>query len=151
VPDAKDPGEYFETGGDIRAWVLAGLPPVFKLKKDAPKPQAPKQAALQDLVGTTVSGHQYVVAADPRRVHLLRQQYPGAVVFTRGEIAALQGMSKEQAEQMLLIKKEFGGLIESTRPLEPGETEAFEQRRKETAIAPQQPAAPEMIQSQLGI
>jgi hypothetical protein len=152
VPDAKDPGEYFEAGGDIRAWVLAGLPPVFKIKKDAPKPQAPKQAAAQDLVGTTVSGHQYVVAADPRRVHLLRQQHPDAVVFTGAEIARLQGMSKEDAELMLIAKKEFGGFIEETRALEPGETEAFAQHRKETAVCTQTtPAAPEMIQAGLGI
>jgi hypothetical protein len=153
-PSAKDPGEYFEAGGDIRAWVLAGLPPVFKLKKAAPKkPEqpAPKPAPPQDLIGTTVNGHKYVIAADPNRVHQLREQHQDAVVFTGAEIARLRGMSKEEAEQMLLAKKEFGGFIESTRTLEPGETEEFEQRMKETAIAPQQPAAPEMIQSQLGI
>ncbi|MFQ5736619.1 MAG: hypothetical protein ACE5GY_07120 [Thermodesulfobacteriota bacterium] len=27
VPEGKDPGDYRKAGGDIRAWVLAGLPP----------------------------------------------------------------------------------------------------------------------------
>lgn len=31
VPRGKDPGEYFASGGDIRAWILAGLPPVFQV------------------------------------------------------------------------------------------------------------------------
>ena len=26
VPEGSDPGEYFKAGGDIRAWILAGLP-----------------------------------------------------------------------------------------------------------------------------
>lgn len=29
VPEAKDPGEYFEAGGDLRTWVMAGLPSVL--------------------------------------------------------------------------------------------------------------------------
>jgi hypothetical protein len=31
VPEGKDPGEAFELGMDVRAWVLAGLPPVFRV------------------------------------------------------------------------------------------------------------------------
>ena len=27
VPEGKDPGEYCQTGGDIRAWIEAGLEP----------------------------------------------------------------------------------------------------------------------------
>lgn len=37
VPEGKDPGEYFKAGGDIREWVIAGLPPGLKpapLKKE---------------------------------------------------------------------------------------------------------------------
>jgi DNA primase len=29
VPEGKDPGEFFERGGDLRAWILAGLPPAL--------------------------------------------------------------------------------------------------------------------------
>ncbi|MCK5606397.1 hypothetical protein KAR91_31135 [Candidatus Pacearchaeota archaeon] len=32
VPEGKDPGEAFTLGLDIKKWVLAGLPPAFKVK-----------------------------------------------------------------------------------------------------------------------
>lgn len=32
VPEGKDPGEAYQKGLDVRKWVLAGLPPVFKVK-----------------------------------------------------------------------------------------------------------------------
>ncbi|WP_319525744.1 primase-helicase zinc-binding domain-containing protein [uncultured Desulfosarcina sp.] len=31
VPEGKDPGEAFEKGIDLRAWLLVGLPPVFRM------------------------------------------------------------------------------------------------------------------------
>jgi hypothetical protein len=31
VPEGKDPGEAFEKGINLRAWILAGLPPVFRM------------------------------------------------------------------------------------------------------------------------
>ena len=31
VPEGKDPGEAFACGVNLRAWILAGLPPVFRL------------------------------------------------------------------------------------------------------------------------
>lgn len=36
VPDGKDPGEAFESGVDLRAWVLAGLPPRFRVRRASP-------------------------------------------------------------------------------------------------------------------
>ena len=35
VPDGKDPGEAFEKGINLRAWILAGLPPVFRMAGSA--------------------------------------------------------------------------------------------------------------------
>ena len=33
VPEGKDPGEYFKDhGGNIRKWIIAGLPPIFKME-----------------------------------------------------------------------------------------------------------------------
>ena len=36
VPEGKDPGEAFEKGIDLRAWILSGLPPVFRMAGLAP-------------------------------------------------------------------------------------------------------------------
>lgn len=38
VPEGKDPGEYFERGGDVRAWIEAGLPAVRRLRSGRPGP-----------------------------------------------------------------------------------------------------------------
>ncbi|MEZ6854218.1 primase-helicase zinc-binding domain-containing protein [Halodesulfovibrio aestuarii] len=44
VPQEKDPGEYVEKGGDLRKWLLAGLPPVLTLpsRKKSTAPPALK-------------------------------------------------------------------------------------------------------------
>ncbi len=46
VPRGKDPGDYRKEGGDIRAWVLAGLPPGLRpapYVREEKLPEAPKQ------------------------------------------------------------------------------------------------------------
>lgn len=35
VPDGKDPGEAFEKGVDLREWILAGLPPSYRIGRSA--------------------------------------------------------------------------------------------------------------------
>jgi hypothetical protein len=113
VPAGTDPGDYVKDhNGDLRAWVLAGLPPIFHIEKPIekkPAPQIPEHAK-----GKTVNGHGYILAYEAEHVLLLKSLYPGDVVFSPREIAALKGMSKEDAELMLLAKKEFSGFIEGT-------------------------------------
>ncbi|MHC1701772.1 MAG: primase-helicase zinc-binding domain-containing protein [Humidesulfovibrio sp.] len=42
VPAGKDPGDAFKEGEDLRAWILAGLPPVLRQgRPEAPAPQGP--------------------------------------------------------------------------------------------------------------
>jgi len=56
VPRGKDPGEYHKAGGNIREWILAGLPPGLKpqparLTEEAPGPcpgQAPATQSPDD-------------------------------------------------------------------------------------------------------
>ena len=151
VPAAKDPGEYFEAGGDIRAWVMAGLPPVFSLPKEVPKPApapAPEKAGHPEtdhIVGRTINGHQYVIAP-AAAAQQMRQQYPEAVVITPAELQHMQGMSREEAELVLLAKKEFGGTVIRNRPLEPGEYADLIQAEKPEAA----PLPPEPVQETLG-
>lgn len=50
VPAGKDPGDYAVMGGDLRAWVLAGMPPVERLRSEskeskAVRPTEPQPAA----------------------------------------------------------------------------------------------------------
>ena len=35
VPEGKDPGEFFEIGGDIKKWIIAGLPPALTMNLNA--------------------------------------------------------------------------------------------------------------------
>jgi DNA primase len=120
VPAGKDPGEYYQDhSGNIRAWVLAGLPPAFHVQK--PVKAKPERSVPEHVKGTTVNGHSYVVAYHITDVGQLIDHYPEAVVFSPEEMAALKGMSQEEAELMLLVKKNFNGKIIETKPFEPAD------------------------------
>jgi len=117
VPAEKDPGEFFESGGDIRQWVIDGLPPVFHVQ--APQSQPNKQQSAADYLpehakGQTINGHAYVVAYHHSHVQLLQRHYQDAEVFSPSDMAALKGMGQEEAEKMLLARKVFDGDIDET-------------------------------------
>ena len=118
VPVEKDPGEACEKGVNIRQWVLDGLPPVFHVQPPVSKtiepPPIPAHAK-----GETINGHGYIVAKQAEDVRELQQIYPDHVVFAPAEIALLQGMSKQQAELVLLAKQTFNGQIVATGPAAP--------------------------------
>jgi DNA primase len=118
VPAGKDPGEYYQDhGGDICAWVLSGLPPVFHVSAVPPKkPAAP--AIPEHSKGTTVNGHDYVVAHRNQDVKSLSLVYPEIVVFSPDEIHELKGMSSEDAEKILIAKKVFCGTVKKTSPVD---------------------------------
>ena len=140
VPTGKDPGEAYAGGIDICRWIQAGLPEVFRQPKGQ-QPERPvpneerievpntedtkvlseKRPVPEHAKGTTVNGHSYAVAYRAEDVAQLQQLYPNAVVFSPTEIAELKGMSQENAEKMLLVKKEFGGIIKETKTIEPGQ------------------------------
>ena len=132
VPAGKDPGEFYQDhGGNIREWVLAGLPPVFHVlpvkqqekKVDNMSTSAPAETSQIPLQipghakGTTLNGYSYAVAYHAVDVDLLEQYYLDRVVFSPAEIEALKGMDTEDAEKMLLVKREFGGVITGTKSL----------------------------------
>lgn len=95
----KDPGEMVERGADLRAWVVAGLPPRFQLRAArlraaetaaaGPRPdEAPEAAAIPDGAQPDRS----IIAADGRQVFLVdnkvdwqAQAAAGRLVCSRGK------------------------------------------------------------------
>ena len=49
VPEGKDPGEAFAKGVDLRAWILAGLPPVFRIAGSTLLDGAPGEATEREV------------------------------------------------------------------------------------------------------
>jgi hypothetical protein len=98
VIGGKDPSEAFKAGVDIRAWVLAGLPPRFHIKAEtktgsAPQNQAPHQAAAQG----KASGCHIVTLTDGREIHVVKDETlwkklsaGGKLVFSENEMIRLQ-------------------------------------------------------------
>lgn len=44
VPDGGDPGEYFQDhGGDIRVWIMEGLPPGLRISRKGENPEKPPE------------------------------------------------------------------------------------------------------------
>lgn len=113
VPAGKDPGEAFQAGVDIRAWIVSGLPAGLR-PASSPAPGAVgRQQIGQDLSaaiyrGSSAKGEIYIVAPDQASGERLTLANPGAVVFTREEIILLKKQSPELAAQInaIIWKKE---------------------------------------------
>lgn len=52
VPAGKDPGDYRKTGGDVRAWILAGLPPGLRPAPPVVEPEKKQPVQADDLSKT---------------------------------------------------------------------------------------------------
>jgi len=48
VPAGKDPGEAFSAGVNLRAWILEGLPPRFKVRKTGRRTAGPSRSKEQE-------------------------------------------------------------------------------------------------------
>ncbi|MCK4620699.1 MAG: hypothetical protein KAT62_00650 [Desulfuromonadales bacterium] len=172
VPAGKDPGEYYQDhNGNIRAWILAGLSPAFHVqKRDCPQPHrglsqdfaenpAPADCLPQHAKGKTLNGHGYVVAYHHQHIELLRRTYPEHVVFSPADMAAIKGMTPEQAELILLEQKILGGDIEATKPIGPDYQEKYMSKRpdfhpaateqQESVTADDVPLPPEPVQDEM--
>lgn len=127
VPSGKDPGDYATQDGNLNTWITAGLPTrtsIAPVGQDV-EPIQPVVTSRGDgafsltdglphhVKGKTINGHHYVIADCEADVALLQQHYR-CTVFTPHEISQLQGMSREDAEVMLLAKAVFDGVIEKT-------------------------------------
>ncbi|MHB8709839.1 MAG: CHC2 zinc finger domain-containing protein [Desulfuromonadales bacterium] len=134
TPAGKDPGEFFQDhGGDIRAWVLSGLPPVFRVTAAPPVNTVPAAAVMAAPVaapvmpavpevksepvgdhgiqgylrGVSAQGIPFIVAETPEILARVRAVYPDEVPFLRSEIRHLQGFSPADAHSLLLVKQAF--------------------------------------------
>lgn len=131
VPVGKDPGEYFEQGGDIRAWVLAGLPAAFHIKYEPPKPAPVKLAAWKLRTST---GLELCIVADKNDKRLYAEK-TGLVTLDESDLEKLKGMDDVTRAEALKVLAVFPGEIKSTRPLK--------------AEAAPLPIEPEYVQQQL--
>ena len=140
MPAGKDPGEYVqEFKGDVRAWIMAGLPeglrveahpePVEEVADPAPSSVTMPAAGTTSLDSailqeekpeyyfqTTGDGRRIAVTEDQEIYWKLESQ--GELVFSRGEMkritlqkedAEAEGITDDIAGIMLEIKDQFRG------------------------------------------
>lgn len=140
VPAGKDPGEFFQEGGDVRAWILSGLPPVFHVSapvvapvasppaeedggQDAVANEVPAEDEGADpgcIVGVSQGGIPYLVATREEDLPSLLEQYPDHAAFCRAEMRHLQGLPQDAIHEQLLFRRRFpGSRIMTTQPLLP--------------------------------
>lgn len=132
VVGAKDPGDAFKAGLNIRNWVIAGLPPAMTINlRQKPKDQAP-QAEAPAVQETPAAPASEAKAFDPgqhvtqikshdgRPIYYTDHQATydrlaaeGKIVVNSREIEVIRtsGATKEQAAVFLNAKEIFGGKI----------------------------------------
>ena len=123
VVGAKDPGDAFKAGIDIRAWILAGLPPAMTISVPAAIKQAeaqttaappvadikePASIQVEYIQGTSKNGHMYFITDNPAGRAKLAGKFPGKAVFTKAEILKMKGMTPKEAEKLIMVKEIFG-------------------------------------------
>ena len=112
VPESKDPGEYVENNnGNIRAWILAGLPPGlrFSHKKEIEKPvvdTSPDIDNKQDVKPICTA----IETKCKRLVHITKDreiyqklEAEGKIVFSEKEVNKVTAFQKDGGEPSLLI------------------------------------------------
>lgn len=133
VPAGKDPGDAYKAGIDLRAWVVAGLPPILTLppppipaaeppRQDIPAAGAaaasPQQTGEVAVPVPEACNHQTIVTATGRTIAVTdnRATYAelatqGIAVFTSREIHMVRGagISRERAELLIDAKECFPG------------------------------------------
>ena len=120
VPEAKDPGEYVKDhGGDIRAWILAGLPPGLRISRKVQEQDS--GSVKQKEAETSKEGKPLYISIDTkcgRLVHITgdRETYrkmeeEGKIVFSKKEVERSTAFQKDGGDPSLLIdiKEIFGG------------------------------------------
>jgi hypothetical protein len=87
VPEGKDPGEAFQAGVDIRAWVLSGLPPAWHVgptssgrKSIEGRPTNMVTSSIQEKGG-------HALPASILELEALLKQYPVRILATENRMA----------------------------------------------------------------
>ena len=128
VPDGKDPGEAFAAGVDLRAWVVAGLPPALQVKATTPQPPPESGGGVDVAVNSTppslggagggevfkiitaADGREFILTDDPATYR--RMVNAGRICFTSEEMRHIIRCvdTPEQAARFLDIKTVFPGI-----------------------------------------
>lgn len=124
VVGGKDPGEAYTAGIDLRAWVLAGLPPAMQVQINQPAPPAPEQhqqhpqpEPAHTVTVATVAGREiHITDHQPTWVQLMAE---GKTAYSNNELRRLATFAenagpehKEHAIDIVTASKEiFGGYI----------------------------------------
>lgn len=130
VPAGKDPGEYFQAGGNLRAWIEAGLPPGLRvvpqaapckasptLKEDAESAGSPGAVLVR---AVSAAGRPLVIVPDRSQVARAKADFPGETIFTEAEVEHLCGLAPDHVALIHAAKDIFdGAYIAGTRPLGP--------------------------------
>lgn len=114
---AKDPGDAYKLGIDLRAWIRAGLPPAMTIA--TPEVTKTPDIALSAQSTAISSDNIYTIrSADGREIHItdnpaeyVRLVTAGKIVFNSRELALVKqaGATKEQAARFLDVKQLFPG------------------------------------------
>ncbi len=134
---AKDPGDAFAAGIDLRKWIIDGLPPGLRIKlgythkqstqeKESPKKQAEKQPATDtekepSVIEIDVAGKTIYLTNDPDLWRELQES--GKPVFSENELKRLQEATAKMTEderieaalKAIEVKETFGGYIRAGR------------------------------------
>ncbi len=129
VIGGKDPGDAFKAGVDLRAWVMAGLPPRFHLASQQNMQRAAKavvdNVTTEDHSSNDVEkaeagiNHRILTLQDGQEIHVVDSQpvweqlvADGLIVFSENElqrlqtaIAGLEGEARTQAVQAAVDSK----------------------------------------------
>lgn len=116
VPEGKDPGDYAKDHkGDIRAWIVAGLPPGLRITRTAPAASPPKARA--DLIEEnplfvsieTECGRDIYITNNWETYQKLEKE--GKITFSHREIEKVEAFKKDGGNPAGLInlKEIFGG------------------------------------------
>src|SRR3990172_6272115 len=125
VPKAKDPGDYYKEGGNIKEWVMAGLPPVFKVGAALAPPCANVGAANLGAASSAPTEAKYTIieAADGRKVYITddkaeyaRLQREKKIVFNSKELPLIDPAAAERA----MDAKEIWDKAEVVEPMAVG-------------------------------
>lgn len=121
VPAGKDPGEFFQDhGGNIREWILAGLPPVFHLDIQTPEVKpVPKPAEKIKLAPVPEPVRGMHITADGREIPFIivstlgqhrqmTEENPGSAVVGRKEMGMID---PEVTDWVLTVKAMFQGCV----------------------------------------
>lgn len=102
VPEGKDPGEYTQDhNGDIREWILAGLPPGLRIERKLKPvqedafidPASMKPEANPDIEMRSKCGRDIFITDNPKQLQQWNKE--GKITFSYGEMEKVKLMAKD--------------------------------------------------------